>query len=337
MNKDYFNEKMMNNINTKESYKNNIISNNFNMINQHQPEMINKNEIVLQKNVVINNINSNIPFNMNQISEFSKFQMNMNMNNVTNTDESINFETHYNLEHNLPVHKSYSENLNMSSISNSTNFISSEKNTEPMGLDINNFMHVNLDETLHEISQSNDIPIIQEINEQHTSLKGAISKRFNSLKMVLNWWSQSDITATVNALNLMKDNSVINDFFNFGILGREDIYKVPFTLDHGLSLLPHISNLINSKYEPYCLNGIKTGLIFLRILNEKILQIKSENNCIYKEDKSKKIENIVELFYKIFTTGNLEKLCKRIKNLQLSKAAESLYTDLEFFLKPYRK
>jgi len=168
-------------------------------------------------------------------------------------------------------------------------------------------------------------------------LKGAISKRFNSLKMVLNWWSQSDITATVNALNLMKDNSVINDFFNFGILGREDIYKVPFTLDHGLSLIPHISNLINSKYEPYCLNGIKTGLIFLRILNEKILQLKSENNCIYKEDKSKKIENIVELFYNIFTTGNLEKLCKRIKNLQLSKAAESLYTDLEFFLKPFRK
>jgi hypothetical protein len=337
MNKEY-SEMMTNNINSKDSYNNNIINNsvNINMIQQqYQPEMINKNEIVLQKNVVINNINSNIPLNLNQISEFSKFQM--NLNNVNKPDESINFDSQFNLEQNLHVHRSNSEKINMSLINNSTNFISVEKNSEPMGLDLNNFMNVNLDETMHEVSQTNDIPIIQEINEQHASVKGAISKRFNSLKMVLNWWSQSDITATINALNLMKDNSVINDFFNFGLLSREDIYKLPFTLEHGLSLLPHIANLIKAKYEPYCLNGVKTGLLLLRILNEKILALKTYNYGPDKEDKLRKIDNIVELFYSIYTCSNLDKLRKRTKNPQLSKAGESLYTDLEFFLKPYRR
>ncbi len=266
--------------------------------------------------------------NMSSISQITNSR-------VINPEESINFHmeplTNFDDVH---IHRRNSDKISYNQNTTSRSFYSNNQNGELMGLDLNKFMQGNLDETMHEISQSNDIPIIQEINEQHSAIKGAIAKRFNSLKMVLNWWSQSDIAATVNALNLMKDNTVIADFFNFALVSREDVYKLPFNLEHGLSLLPHVMNLIKAKYEPYNLTGVKTGLVLLRLLNEKIQILKSNN---YGDDKLKKIEQIVELFSKIFQCPNLDKLRKKTKSTSLSQAADSLNTDLEFFLKPYKR
>lgn len=74
---------------------------------------------------------------------------------------------------------------------------------QPIGLDLNRFLNSNdPDQTIHSISQSNDLPIISELNEQHQSFKGIITKRLNSLKMISGWWNNSDFSSAFNAINM---------------------------------------------------------------------------------------------------------------------------------------
>lgn len=54
----------------------------------------------------------------------------------------------------------------------------------------------------------------------------------------------------------MKDASVINDFAYYALV-KNDITKVPLTLDNVIMLLPHAITLMDSKYDVYIKNGIK--------------------------------------------------------------------------------
>ncbi len=65
----------------------------------------------------------------------------------------------------------------------------------------------------------------------------------------------------------MKDASVTNDFFNFAFV-KNDINKVPLTLDNVITILPHVVSLINSKYEVYVKNGIKAAWNILKCFND---------------------------------------------------------------------
>jgi hypothetical protein len=65
----------------------------------------------------------------------------------------------------------------------------------------------------------------------------------------------------------MKDLSVSNDFFYHSLV-KNDITKVPLTLDNVITILPHVSDLINSKYEVYIKNGIKTAWNILKCFND---------------------------------------------------------------------
>jgi len=56
----------------------------------------------------------------------------------------------------------------------------------------------------------------------------------------------------------MKDLSVVNDFFYYCFI-KNDITKIPLTMDNVISIMPHVSALINSKYDVYLKNGIRTA------------------------------------------------------------------------------
>ena len=110
-------------------------------------------------------------------------------------------------------------------------------------------------------------------------------------------------------------------------------------MDHSIIILTNVSKLINSKYEPYCRTGCKVGTLFLQILNDKIgitkkAGITAESNPIY-EERLFKCNKIIDLFKSMFKSKRLNFLCKRQKNLETYQIAQALYTDLEFFLKPY--
>jgi katanin p80 WD40 repeat-containing subunit B1 len=295
-------------------------------------------EIIVQKQVVINNINSNV--NINNISNFIENSDLMEMEPLQNflerqnSDKLINHMNHHNDVTNLSM--------------NSTHIL----NAEPMGLDISKFNKGNnysqMDETMHEISQTNDLLLLQEINQQHNVTRGAISKRHNQLKMVSKYWSENNILSSLNAINLMGDLTVKNDFFNY-VFSREDFDKLPFTLDNALTMLPLLNSLIQSKYENFIKTGCKTTMQLLQIFSEKIALIRSaykaENAKFYSNDnlgnsdiqeKMKKCEKIIEHFEIIFKSSHLNKLIKLKSSVELSSISNRLYTDLEFFLKPFK-
>lgn len=65
----------------------------------------------------------------------------------------------------------------------------------------------------------------------------------------------------------MKDLSVCNDFFYYAFI-KNDISKVPLTLDNVISILPHVQMLINSKYDTYIKNGIKSAWNILKCFHD---------------------------------------------------------------------
>ncbi len=69
----------------------------------------------------------------------------------------------------------------------------------------------------------------------------------------------------------MKDLSVANDFFYYCFV-KNDITKVPLTLDNVITILPHVSQLLNSKYDVYIKNGVRTAWNVLKYFNDVFIK-----------------------------------------------------------------
>jgi hypothetical protein len=114
--------------------------------NIYPSEMTNLNisngeQIILQKNYVINNISSNISINTNIDSVTNDILKELNQEDFV--DDSINLNNYINVT--------------------TTSFVNYKSN-EPMNIDLNKFMKLNNpDETVHDISTSNDLPMLQEV------------------------------------------------------------------------------------------------------------------------------------------------------------------------------
>lgn len=116
-----------------------------------------------------------------------------------NYDYNMN-EDNYDMAANedFPVMRMNSDNSKIN-----PNTIINLNTAAPVGLDFNKFaMGNNPDQTVHAISQSNDLPIISEVNDQHQNFKGIVTKRLNSIKMICGWWASSDFSSAFNAINL---------------------------------------------------------------------------------------------------------------------------------------
>ena len=216
------------------------------------------------------------------------------------------------------------------------------KSNETLGIDITQLMEENgmLCDTKNIVPQSQDLPILQEINNQHDNMRANITKRYNGLKIVTEWWKKSDIPSTLNALRILKDYSVVKDFFYYAIISREDITKIPLTLDSATVMLPYVYTLMKSKVDVYWKTACRTGMTFLKIFMEKIeITIKSKKNAQgigdkLLEEKVKKCEETVKLFRQIYESIFLRKHIKEGEN-DKNNLAYAFYTDLQFFLKSY--
>jgi hypothetical protein len=65
----------------------------------------------------------------------------------------------------------------------------------------------------------------------------------------------------------MKDPSVTNDFFNYCFV-KNDITKVPLTMDNVITILPHVLTLITYKYDVYVKNGVRTAWNILKYFHD---------------------------------------------------------------------
>ena len=224
------------------------------------------------------------------------------------------------------------------------NSFASLNSNQTLGVDFTQLLkdQGGINEGKNEIPQSEDLPILQEINSQHDSMRKAITKRYNAIKTLSRRWSDSNIPSTINELNIMKDTSITNDFFIYAIINRDDISKIPFPLESGTYILSHIQNLLRSKYDVYWKTACRVGIIFLKIYMERIEMTKQQYKMAtpmgqtdpFLEEKMKASDEIIKLFKQIFNSKHLKVHFKPGDTYE-KNVAYAFYTDLEFFLRPY--
>ena len=231
---------------------------------------------------------------------------------------------------------------NISSTINDKSFASLKSN-ETLGIDFTQFMEENgmLSEVKPKVPPSQDLSILQEINSQHDNMRCIITKRYNGLKIVTERWKNSDIPSTINALQILKDNSVVKDFFDYAIISREDINLIPLTLDSAVTILPYVYILMKSETDVYWKTACRAGMTFLKIFMEKIEKTKiNKRNASplnidpILEERVKKCDELIKIFKKIYESSYLK---KRIKegDSENNSLAYAFFSDLQFFLKAF--
>ena len=254
----------------------------------------------------------------------------------TNNNESIT--------NNISDKKMTIDELNPSNTSTINNkSFASLKSNETLGIDFTQFIEENgmLNETKHPVPPSQDLSILQEINSKHDSMRCIITKRYNGLKIVTERWKNSDIPSTLNALQILKDNSVVKDFFDYAIISREDINLIPLTLDSAVVILPYVYVLMKSESDVYWKTACRAGMTFLKIFMEKIeiTKINKKNSQPLNvdpilEERVKKCDELIKIFRKIYESSYLKKRIKEGDN-ENNSLAYAFFSDLQFFLKAY--
>ena len=292
----------------------NFLENNniFNMTNKSLSSALkNNNEDNVENELTINNTINNP--NINKKGE----EVKSNNNNGNNANESVSMDN---------------------------NSFASLNSNQTLGVDFTQLLkdQAGIDQTKNAIPQSEDLPILQEINSQHDNMRRAITKRYNAIKTLSRRWADSNIHSTINELNIMKDTPITNDFFIYAIINRDDISKIPFPLEIGANIISHIQNLLRSKFDVYWKTACKAGIIFLKIFMEKIEVTRQQyKNATpmgqtepFLEEKMKASEDIIKLFKQIFNSKHLKAHFKPGDKYE-ENVAYAFYTDLEFFLRPF--
>ena len=234
------------------------------------------------------------------------------------------------------------KNQNETSIAD--NSYASINSNQTLGVDFTQLLqeHGGMNDNKQNVPQAEDLPILQEINSQHDNMRRAITKRYNAIKTLSRRWGESNIPSTIYELNIMQDTSITNDFFIYAIINREDISKIPFPLESGPAIIPHIHNLLRSKFDVYWKTACKAGIIFLKIYMERIEIAKQQYKTATPmgqtdpslEEKMKASDEIIKLFKQIYQSKHLKAHFKPGEG-DNDSVAYAFYTDLEFFLRPY--
>ncbi|CAG9310781.1 unnamed protein product [Blepharisma stoltei] len=203
-------------------------------------------------------------------------------------------------------------------------FVEARSNA-PIGLNFQEFM------PKVEAESSNDSKILSEIDENHDRILTVIKRRTESINLVLNWWLGGNMSATINALNMMNDISV-----------RADVLRYCFTdcrldclsLEHCASILPLAKSLIDSKYEAY----IRTGMLVVSTLLKQFRSLITSTLTVpvmmgvdlAKEERIKKCESCLAAFKSVNESQGLEKNSKREN--PTGEAGKELKRNLETFI-----
>lgn len=145
------------------------------------------------------------------------------------------------------------------------------------------------DKTMHNISTSNDLLLINECSENHKNIKNVLKKKFDSIKIILKWWNEGNITSVLNAVKLMKDKIIMNDFFYYAIV-KNEYNKIPLGIDSIIEILTMCFKLCQEKYESYIRTGIETIYIVLLIYKNKYI---NQNKEVLKDDVKFKVKETI--------------------------------------------
>lgn len=214
-------------------------------------------------------------------------------------------------------------------------------NKDPLDLNINSFLNPidDCDKTMHGISTSNDLLIIDDCSNEHKTVKGMFKRKFDSLKLVLKWWKEGNILSVINALKIMKDKIIMNDFFNYAIikgnkehnnlknLDSNTSYNIDYmsslklNYDLYLEILPMLIKLISEKYDNYINVGLGSSSILINYFIDILYPKTKSSNNIDEIDKAKKVIYSINEFRK---TLIIDKILKKQYSSSLYAYASSI-------------
>lgn len=122
-------------------------------------------------------------------------------------------------------------------------------------------------------SSKKDIEIINECMERHTTFNGVMQRRSANIKVVMNYIIQkNDIGHALNALSMIKDPTVSMDILNSTFAKNKRLDMLNF--EKVTLLMPHVQDLIDSKYETHMKAGLKSAQNVLNAFQSQVIQIK---------------------------------------------------------------
>ena len=197
------------------------------------------------------------------------------------------------------------------------------KKDEILGLNLDNWLKDN-DATIHGVSQSNDIPIIEELTQPHNKIKEILTKRMNSLKSLSNTWKKGNIGETIKELSLIKDKGVSSDFFNAAFM-TNGINKDYLKLDECVQLLPLVTKLVSSKYESNFRCGIKMVCMLFDMHSDNIRQCRRSQKI-----DPRTMDNYTKLINFFEVVQTLETI--KTRNLNNDKNLKALLEEMKQFV-----
>ena len=220
---------------------------------------------------------------------------------------------------------------------NNKNSFNPDITSQPIGLDLNNFLP-NQNQKPQPISEKNDLPIITEVQQNNNNFKLILENRIKNLKTVqISWNNGKNKNEGFSTAESLKDLGVQNDLFNYALI-KTDINNLDINSSDVISFFPMILNMVSSHYDIYFKNGILTAWKVLKLYYDVIINTKQsqmlnpKNIDLNREDKIKKYDIIINYFEKLRRIQNVSEHLnpkKEIVDLDLKK----FIGELDYFLK----
>lgn len=108
-----------------------------------------------------------------------------------------------------------------------------------------------------------DLEVINECMNKHLTFQKVLQNRVANVKMVMNFiLRNNDLVQALNSLNLLKDMTVTMDILNATFAKNKRMEMLNF--EKVALLMPHIQNMIDSKYETHSKCGLTAAFNVLK-------------------------------------------------------------------------
>ena len=140
------------------------------------------------------------------------------------------------------------------------------------------------------------------------------------------------MSAAINSLNMLKDPTVTMDVLNSTFAQNKRLDLLNY--ERIAQLMPHIQDMIESKYETHNKAGLKSALNVLMGFQNQIVNLKMSNVHggvdLAREDRIAKCDAVIECFFQLSKSHSFLKSTKR--GGEISEIAKKLNSYLTDFL-----
>lgn len=141
---------------------------------------------------------------------------------------------------------------------------------------------------------------------------------------------QNDMAAALNAMAMIKDQTVTMDILNSTFAKNKRMDMLNFKTI--AQLMPFVQDMLDSKYETHNKAGLKTALNVLKAYSVSIIQIKQSSGRgvdLAREERLQKCEAVIEAYWELSKSKSYQKSLKR--EGEVKEVATELYKQMQQF------